>query len=135
MIWALLLLLGVPLWLCVMGITALVLRNRALRHRPGNVSVQILRPGRTRWARGHGIWVADVFAWRGSPASWTEILVPVTSARLRPAAAAEHRPLRRLGDGPAVVELTTLEGTTFTVATTAPLQETLQGPFAGERVA
>ena len=35
MIWAILALLGVPLWLCALGILALVYRNKSLRQRHG----------------------------------------------------------------------------------------------------
>ena len=44
MIWAILVLVGVPIWLCALGITALVFRARALRKRPGNIPVRVLRP-------------------------------------------------------------------------------------------
>ena len=72
MVWAFLAWVGVPLWLCALGIFALVYRNRALRRRHGNIPVRVLRPGKTRWTRGHAVWVKDVFAWRGSPAAWNE---------------------------------------------------------------
>jgi hypothetical protein len=82
MIWAILALLGVPLWLCAIAITVLVFRNRTLRKRYGDVPVRILRSGKKRWTRGHAIWVSDVFAWRASPASWNEGLKKVTDASL-----------------------------------------------------
>ena len=37
MIWAILALLGVPLWLCAAGITIIVFRNRSLRKRYGDI--------------------------------------------------------------------------------------------------
>lgn len=77
MIWAILLLLGVPLWLCALGILALVFRSRALRNRPGNIPIRVLRTGRTRWTRAQGMWISNVFAWRGSPAAWSEDLQAV----------------------------------------------------------
>lgn len=64
MMWAILALLGVPFWLCAIGILALLIRNRGLRLRAGNVPVRVLQPGRTRWTRAHGVWVSDAFAWR-----------------------------------------------------------------------
>lgn len=134
MIWAILALLGVPLWFCALGIGVLVFRSRTLSRRPGNIPVRVLRSGKTRWTRGHGVWVSDVFAWRGSPAAWTEALVPVESAQLRPATATEHKPLRRLGDDPAVAVLTSPDGETLTVATATEHQKALQGPFVGGRV-
>ena len=78
MVWAILALLGVPLWICAAGITVLVLKNRGLRNRPGDIPVRVKLPSKARWTRGHAIWVSDVFAWRASPASWTEGLHHVT---------------------------------------------------------
>jgi len=134
MIWAILLLLGVPLWLCALGIAALVFRNRSLRHRPGNLPVRVLRPGHTRWTRGQGLWVGNVFSWRASPAAWTEDLVLVESLRPRPATASERKPLRRLGDDATVAELAGADGETLTVACPEEHHVTLQGPFASEHV-
>lgn len=70
----------------------LVFRSRSLRHRGGNIPVRVLRPGHTRWTRGRGVWVANVFAWRGSPAAWTEDLVPVDSVQIRAATPSERKP-------------------------------------------
>ena len=69
MIWAILALLGVPLWLCALGILTAVVQNRKLRKRYGDIPVRVRRPGKKRWTRGHAIWVSDVFAWRGTPAA------------------------------------------------------------------
>jgi hypothetical protein len=129
MIWALLAFLGVPLWMCAIGILILVLRSRRLRNRAGDVPVRVLRPGHTRWARGHAVWVADVFAWRGSPAAWAEDLIQVIEIKERPADPEEIRKLHRLGEGPAVVELAGAQGETLTVATAAEHRAALFGPF------
>ena len=79
MIWATLAAIG----LCALAILALVRRNRALRARPGNVPVRVHRPGKRRWARGHAVWVHDVFAVRSSPAAWKEELIWVSEVSLR----------------------------------------------------
>ena len=100
MIWALLALLGVPLWLCALGILALVFRNRGLRKRHGDIPVRVQRTGKTRWTRGHAVWVSDVFAWRGSPAAWREDLVRVVSASARSATPQERKTLHGLGAAP-----------------------------------
>src|SRR6476661_1942954 len=105
MIWAILLLLGVPLWLCAMGILALVYRNKSLRQRHGDIPVRVLRAGKTCWTRGHAVWVSDVFAWRGSPAAWNEDLFRVTAASVGALEPAELKKLHRLGDLPAVATL------------------------------
>ena len=99
MVWAILALLGVPLWLCAAGILTLLFRNRSLRKRHGDVPVRVKRSGKTRWTRGHAIWVSDVFAWRGSPAAWNEGIVHVTGVTLRSPDDKERHKLRRLGDG------------------------------------
>ena len=105
MVWAILIFLGVPLWICVAGITITVLKNRGLQKRPGDIPVRVKPAGKTRWTRGHAIWVSDVFAWRKSPASWNEGLVHVTGVTLRSPSDEEQHKLRRLGDG---VQIATL---------------------------
>ena len=44
MIWAILAALGVPLWLCAIGIFMLLFNNRRLRKRYGDVPVRVRRP-------------------------------------------------------------------------------------------
>jgi hypothetical protein len=128
-IWAVLAILGVPLWLCAMAILALVLRNRGLRKRPGNMPVRVLRPGKTRWMRGHALWVSDVLAWRGSPAAWKEELAQVVALTVRDTEPAEQKPLHRLGNDAVVAVLSTAQGNSLLVATTGEHRLTLPGPF------
>jgi hypothetical protein len=135
MIWAVLALLGVPLWLCAAGILALVFRNRALRKRHGDIPVRVLRPCHTRWTRGHAVWISDVFAWRGSPAAWNEALVPVIGVRERPAEDSERKKLHRLGEEPALVVLSTADGEAVTVAAAGKARAALLGPFAADHTA
>jgi hypothetical protein len=131
MVWAILALVGVPLWLCAIGIAALVLRNRGLRKRPGNIPVRVLRPGKKRWTRGHAVWVSDVFAWRASPASWKEGLAQVTDASLHESIDPETiKKLRRLGDSPSVASLTLGGGAMIDVAARQADRSALMGPFA-----
>ena len=130
MIWALLALVGVPLWLCALGILALVYRNRGLRRRHGDIAVRVQRTGKTRWTRGHAVWVSDVFAWRGSPAAWREDLVHVVGASACSATPEERKKLHRLGDGPVVATLTTSQGDVLRVAASAEHRSALSGPFA-----
>ena len=130
MIWALLALVGVPLWLCALGILALVYRNRGLRKRHGDIAVRVQRTGKTRWTRGHAVWVSDVLAWRGSPAAWREDLVHVVGASACSATPEERKKLHRLGDGPVVATLTTSHGDVLRVAASAEHRSALSGPFA-----
>ena len=129
MIWAVLAALGVPLWLCAIGIFMLLFNNRRLRNRYGDVPVRVRRPGRKRWTRGHAIWVSDVFAWRGSPAAWNEELLWVSDATPRAADPEERKKLRRLGDEPAIATLTAADGETVEVAASSEQASALLGPF------
>jgi hypothetical protein len=97
MIWALLAAVGVPLWLCAAGILTLLLRNRALRHRPGNIACRLRVTPAGRWTRGHGVWVHDVFAFRGSRAAWKERLLWAIDVEVRPATEREAKKLRAGG--------------------------------------
>ena len=128
MIWAILALLGVPLWLCAMGILALVFRNRGLRKRHGDIPVRVLRPGKKRWMRGHGLWVSDVFTWRGSPAAWNEGLTQVMNVTARSAQPKERKKLHRLGEQPVVAALSTADGV-LQLAAAAEHRSDLTGPF------
>jgi hypothetical protein len=130
MIWVVLAFLGVPLWLCALAILTLVLRNRRLRTRHGDIPVRVRRQGKHRWARGHAIWVSDVFAWRGSPAAWKEDLFQVVRLTPRVADGDERKRLRRFGDDPVIVTLAMAEGGSIDVAATSDRRFALLGPFA-----
>ena len=110
MIWAVLIALGVPLWLCACGILTLVFRNRSLRKRPGNVPCKFRPADKKRWTSGHGVWVSDVFAWGGSAAAWKSELAWTTGLATRPADDGERKKLRRLGDSPLIASLALAEG-------------------------
>ena len=129
MIWAILAILGVPLWLCAAGISVLVLRNRAIRHRPGNVKARRRRQGKSRWTRGHGVWVHDVFAFRGSPAAWAESLIPVRDAVTLSPTASDRKKLRRLGAAPLIARLIDDDGEHVDFATTSEHALDLLGPL------
>jgi hypothetical protein len=130
MIWAILVFLGVPLWLCALGILTVIYRNRALRKRHGDIPVRVLGPGKKRWIRGHAVWISDVFAWRGSPAAWSEGLARIIAASVAPAAPEELKRLHRLGDDPVIATMITDESTTLRVAVAGEDRAAaLLGPF------
>ncbi len=129
-IWVLILVVGIPLWLIAVGITTLLIRNRALRNRPGNVPVRLRPPGSKRWHTGHAVWVHDVLAFRGSPALWKEVLVWAAGASSRPATAEEKRTLHRVGDDPVVVTLALQPQGVLQVAARSEHSATLLAPFA-----
>lgn len=131
MIWAILVFLGVPLWICASAIVVLVLRNRGLRRRPGNIPVRVRRLGKERWLPGHGVWVHDVFAFRGSPAAWREGLLWVADAFVGPASAVERERLHRIGDEPVVATFELASGGSVEFAARAEHADALLGPFAG----
>ena len=130
MIWAVLIALGVPLWLCACGILTLVFRNRTLRKRPGNVPCKFRPADKKRWTSGHGVWVSDVFAWGGSAAAWKSELAWTTSLTTRPADDGERKKLRRLGDSPLIASLALAEGGTVEVAASPEHRAGLLGPLA-----
>ena len=134
MVWAILVFLGVPLWICAAGITITVLKNRGLQKRPGDIPVRVKPAGKTRWSRGHAIWVSDVFAWRKSPASWNEGLVHVTGVTLRSPSDEEQHKLHRLGDRVQIATLSPAGGPALEVAVESERAAALVGPFSVEAI-
>ena len=128
MIWAILAIIGIPLWLIAIALLTLVFRNRKLRKRPGNIPVRVLQPGKKRWTPGHGLWVSDVFAWRGSPAAWKEDLLQVSGVSIHSADPQELEKLHRLGDDPVVASFALDDGATLKVAARREHQSKLAGP-------
>lgn len=109
-IWAALVALGVPIWLCASGILILVFRNRPLRKRPGNVPCKFRLTDEERWTSGQGVWVSDVFAWGGSTAAWRSELAWTACLATRPPDQNERKKLGRLGDFPLIASLVLAEG-------------------------
>jgi hypothetical protein len=81
-IWVILAALGVPLWLCAIGIFVLVFRNRNLRKRHADIPMRLRVDSMGRWHRGHGLWVHDVLGFRGSPAAWNDAAARRSSPEL-----------------------------------------------------
>jgi hypothetical protein len=130
MIWVILAALGVPLWLCAVAILTLVLRNRSLRKRAGDISVRLRTAPEKRWRRGHALWVHDVLSFRASPAGWSESLVWTTALSVRAATAEERKKLHRLGDRPVIALIALKGGETVEAGASAEARETLMGPYA-----
>ena len=134
MVWAILLLLGIPLWFIVIGISVTVIRNRKLRARYGNVSARLKRPGKSRWTRGNALWISDVFAFRGSPAAWSEDMVQVVGVALRDPSDEESHKLRHLGSGLQIATLAVADGEPYEVATGPDHRSALVGPFVAAAI-
>jgi hypothetical protein len=128
--WVILAVVGIPLWLCAVGILTLIVRDRNLRKRPGNVPVNIRWSEGQRWSPGHGVWIHDVFAFRGLPAAWKEDLVWAEEASARPASSEERKRLHGIGDQAIVVTLMLREGETIDLAARPEHKRELLGPFA-----
>jgi hypothetical protein len=128
MVWVILVGLGVPLWLCAIGILILVLRNRGLRKRSADIPMRLQVDGKGRWHRGHGLWVHDVLAFRGSPAAWNEALMWVTGVSMRELTPEEAHKFRRL-DSPVAGTLAVADGPAAEVVTTQEHLQLLLGPY------
>ena len=128
MIWALLFMLGIPLWLIAGALGVEVYRNHRLRNREGNIPCRLRSKPGGRWTRGHGIWVHDVFSFRASPASWNERLCWVRQASLRQPHLDEATKLGRMTD-PIIAEFLLDDGTTVAVAAGDTRQGELTGPI------
>ncbi len=129
MIWAILVLLGVPLWVCAIGILVIAFGNRKLRKRHGDIPVRVRLPGKNRWTRGHAIWVSDVFAWRGSPAAWDEDLERISDVTMRSPDPEERKKLHHLGEGFVIATLSMKDGEALDVAAGPDDSSALLGPF------
>ena len=133
MIWAILALLGVPLWVIAGGIAYMLLLNRHLRRREGDIAARARSTPGKRWRRGHGLWVDDVFAWRSSPSSWSESLDVVRSATVRQLSTEEAHQLARLKDP--VLVVFSADGRTFEVTAPGSARAALLGSFGGDGAA
>ena len=127
-IWIILAALGVPLWLCAIGIFALVFRNRSLRKRAADIPMRLRVDAKGRWHRGHGLWVHDVLGFRGSPAAWNEALLWAVSGTTRELASEEAHKFRRL-DQPVAVTFTAADGPGFEAVTARQHLPLLLGNF------
>jgi hypothetical protein len=120
MIIALLVLLGVDLIVIVAFVSGVIARRRWLKRQPGDFEGAIrVADGEVKglgrkWKRGNGRWVSDVLCWSKAPFLFRPELVPIDS--LAGERAAEPGEVKRLGDSPVVVDLTT-DGATIEIAT------------------
>ena len=131
MIWAILALIGVPLWLCAIAIAVLVFQEQnaaeAARGRPC--------PPTAGRQEAVDSWSCDLGFRRvrvaGRSASWNEGLVQVTDASVHedvdPRTA---KKLRGLGDSPVIASLALVGGTIIDVAARPEQRSALTGPFA-----
>jgi hypothetical protein len=135
MIWAVLVLVGVPLWLIAIALIIMLRRTSALKARPGNMKMRWRRPDSDRWVLGNAVWVHDVLAFRSRPAAWVEELEWVKGVEVREASNEKAKGLRGLGDEVVIATLR-LEGDSSTeVAVAGKDRAALLAPFSTARPA
>jgi hypothetical protein len=135
MIIALLALLGVDLIVVLGLVAAVVARRRWLAHQPGDFPGAIRVGGGdvggfgSRWRRGHGRWVRNVLVWSKAPLLLRNEIVPIDA--LAGVRAARQGEVKRLGDSPLVVDLST-NGAMLQIASKKEHRALMVGPFTGQ---
>jgi hypothetical protein len=134
MLIALLALLGVDLIAIVVLLAIVISRKRWVKHQPGAFPGAIRVTGGkvdglgAKW--GYGRWVRDVLVWTKRPILFRNELVPGDFlAGERPARSGD---VKRLGDDPIVIQLTT-GGATVEIAARGQHRDLLRGPYS-ERI-
>ena len=132
MLIALLAVLGVDLIVIVVLLVLVASRRRWVRRQPAAF------PGRVRiaegefdgvgarWQRGYGRWVGHVFVWSKAPFLFRNELVPVDALASERSGVPDD--LKRLGEDPVVIGLTTGTGT-IEVAAAGENRDLLRGPY------
>jgi Protein of unknown function (DUF2550) len=132
MLIALLVILGVNLIVIVVVASSVLGRRRWLKRQPG-AFVGAVRVPRgeidgfgSKWKRGSGRWVRDVFVWSKAPFMFRSELVAVDN--LSGERTADMGEVKRLGDKPAVIELMSGEAT-VEIAVRPEHRSLAVGPF------
>jgi hypothetical protein len=115
---------------CAGGIALVVVRNRRMRERPGNVPVRLWRQGDDRWLPAHGVWANDVFAVRAAPAAWGEALFWIVDAKRHRVTDEERTKLHRIGERPVAFEFELACGGSVRMAARREHEGALLGPFS-----
>lgn len=132
MLIALLAVIGVDLAVVVVLLIGVLARRRWIKRRPGVFAGAIrVASGEqgglgSKWRRGYGRWVREVFVWTKKPFLFRNELVPVD--RLEEVRAAREGEVKRLGEEPVVIELAA-DGAVIQVAAPAKHQDLALGPY------
>lgn len=137
MIWALLALLGVPVWLVVGMLTGALYSRRRYRQDPdvfrcaGRVRSGSVDPFAKDWKRApvYGRWVHDVLVLSRGLALVRVIAVPVDAVVAGPGPVDGSAP-RGLGDDPLAVTIRTDDGSVLELAASSADRARLMGPEA-----
>jgi hypothetical protein len=112
------------------AIALVVVRNRRMRRRPGNVPVRLWRQEDDRWVPGHGVWANDVLAVRAAPAAWGEALLWIVDAKPHRVTDEDLKKLHRIGERPVAFEFELACGGSVRMAARHEHEEALLGPFS-----
>ena len=132
MLVALLAVLGVDLIVIVVLLAGVLSRRRWISHQPGAFAGAIrVATGEfdglgSKWRRGHGRWVRDVLVWTKAPFLLRNELVPAEGLDEERSAASGE--VKRLGDDPIVISITT-GGATIETAASGEYRDRLLGPY------
>jgi hypothetical protein len=135
MLIALLVVLGVDLWVIVALLSVVLTRRRWVSRQPGAFkgAIRVIEgdvPGlRPRWKRGYGRWVRDILVWTKAPLLFRNEMV-LADGLAGEARDAKPGEVRWLGKHPAVVPLVVEGGARIEVVASADGQERASGPFA-----
>ena len=132
MLIALLAVLGVDLWVLVVLAVTVLGRKRWLKRQAGQFfgAVRVSRGEvhglKSKWKRGSGRWVRDVFVWSNGPFLYRDELVPVD--RVSGERKARPGEVKRLGDEPVVIGFAS-DDATIEVAAKAEHRALVHGPW------
>ncbi|MGI9667890.1 MAG: hypothetical protein ACR2N2_12485 [Acidimicrobiia bacterium] len=131
MFWALMALLGVPIWLVVGGLVAALLSRRNFQSQPNVFATRVRRIEAglpAKWSHKlHARWVHDVLlANKGLALVVTDAYAIVS---VGPAAAPDPGECKGLGDSPVAMTVQTDEGEAFEIAASRDQAELLALPF------
>jgi hypothetical protein len=136
MLVALLAVLGVNLIVIVAMMALVISRKRWVRGQPGAFAGRIRAADGEidgvgpKWRRGYGRWVRHVLVWNKTPFLFRNEFMAVEALATERSASPEE--LKRLGDDPVVIELTTGMAT-IELAASGEDRELLLGPYASSR--
>ncbi len=127
MIWALLALLGVPIWLIIGALIAVSVSRRRFQRSEGVFPLRMREASDTKFQKkAHGRWVHDVLIVNKGLALVLTNPYGIQSLRRNQDNAA---PIKGLGDIPLVFDIQTDEGTSLVMAIPAEHRDLGVGPF------
>ena len=109
MVIALLIVLGIPLWLIAIALVLVVRQRRRVTKRAGTFDAKIRATSDAaggigaKWSSGTAWWVSNVLVLAGGPARTRYTLLPVSRAMPETIHPAQPDEVKRMGDAPIIV--------------------------------